>query len=514
MGWDKTKSFERVADNDFSETDFIIKDLAREQELSNLGTTDVRRAHGVHFYVDISNFGEAVDAAREDKQKQRKLVRAASVLRKVEKELLEPFNAEPIQLQTTRLHGLIYKPYDSPANRALNAVLVAVTIHSYVEEVFNPAFDDLMKFTPASGLSSGESLIANIGRRGDRELISLGSCANLAAKIIAVPGSISMTEDVFQDLPDELKVLFDKVSTANGTCFVATGATWSKFPDLKKKFGVVFNTETLSRRTQQYRDDLPLDTIGVSDAEVLIDPDLLTETNCKRTDAVCIVADIDGFTRRIQNAESDAKVASLIRVFHAIRCELQTVIETDFDGLVIQHQGDCVLAILHLPPDQEARRLRKGLDIAIALQSSMDLVLNEHFADYDDLSLAVGVDEGPVLVTRLGKKGDREIVCLGRSMRRAEQFQRRSSGQEIRSCGVVIAALSESDVKRRLFHEQKDASYLGTAVTFDRVDELELKEAAKEKRLAAAAESGAVKVSASSDSGPSHVNARSWRSRP
>ena len=81
MTWNEKQSRKRVEKYDFSDFDVEVKDLSRSMDFNNLAKKDVRRARGVHLYVDVPNFHRAVDDAGNDKQKQRKLVRASSVLR-------------------------------------------------------------------------------------------------------------------------------------------------------------------------------------------------------------------------------------------------------------------------------------------------------------------------------------------------------------------------------------------------------------------------------------------------
>ena len=89
MGWNEERSRQRVKDSDFHDFEVDVQDLRRTMDFRNLGTKDVRRAEGVHLYVDVPGFHGAVADAGNDKQKQKKLVRAASVLRKVQRDLMD-----------------------------------------------------------------------------------------------------------------------------------------------------------------------------------------------------------------------------------------------------------------------------------------------------------------------------------------------------------------------------------------------------------------------------------------
>lgn len=518
--WNEQRSKQRVKDNDFHDYEVNVQDLRRAMDFRNLGTKDVRRAEAVHLYVDVPNFHRAVDDAGNDKQKQRKLVRAASVLRKAQGDLLAEDSIGDIQRQTVRLHGLNYKPYDSDeesgeAERVERAVIHAITHNTYVLDVFNTVIDDVQGFSSAVGLASGTSYIANIGKTGKRELISLGSCANLAAKVIGGKDTITITSGMYGLLPSCLQEHFQKSEVIAGVqTYRSTGLRWSSHPELGEELKVTWDEEKWKKKTEEYRDALPLDQIEISDATVLIDVSLLTERNCKRTSAVSFYADLDGFTRYVQEAETDEKVVSLIRQFHMIRAEFHAVVGTDYDGLVLQHRGDCILGILHLPcgDDNHPKRCQRAVDIAMGLQSSMEHVLNEHLADRKDIHLAVGLDVGKALVTRLGKKGQRISICFGPEVSEAERLQRLSGAKQIRISSKVYEQMEDEDVREEF--KKNGSTYVATDLTFPKLDEKKEEKAAEQGSLGAAVEDGRIRVTTSAATAvarPWH-NSRPWMS--
>lgn len=520
MAWNEQRSKQRVKDNDFHDYEVSVQDLRRAMDFRNLGTKDVRRAEAVHLYVDVPNFHRAVEDAGNDKQKQRKLVRAASVLRKVQGDLLDQDDIGDIQRQTVRLHALAFKPYDSDeksqeAERVKLAVIHAITHNTYVLDVFNKVSEDVRDFSSAVGLASGKSYIANIGKHGDRELISLGTCANLAAKILGGRDSITITSAMYSLLPDCLKGHFQEASEIAGTqTYQATGLRWSNQSDLAKELGVTWDKDKWQKKTEDYKEELPLDEIEISDATVLIDVETLTERNCKRTAAVTFYADLDGFTRYVQEAESDEKVISLIRQFHMIRAEFHAVVGTDYDGLVLQHRGDCILGILHLPcgDDKHEKRCQKAVDIAIALQSSMEHVLNEHLKDRKDIHVAVGLDVGKAFVTRLGKKGRRVSICFGPEMSSAERLQESAAAKQIRISSEVYDQLDDENVLEEF--KKSGASYVATDLTFPGLDRKKEEAAARAGSLGAAVEKGRVVVTSSAPAtAGTWYNSKPWGGR-
>lgn len=521
MAWNEQRSRDRVKKNDFNDFEVEVRDLRRSMDFHNLGPKDVRRAQGVHLYVDVPNFHRAVENAGNDKQKQRKLVRAASVLRKVQGDLLAQDSIGDIQRQTVRLHALNYKPYDSDdedrdAERVERAVIHAVTHNTYVLDVFNTVIGDVQDFSSAVGLANGTSYIANIGKHGKRELISLGSCANLAAKVIGGKDTITITSSMYALLPTCLQEHFQKSDVIAGVrTYRSTGLRWSGHPELAKELGVIWDEEKWKKKTEGYRDDLPLDQIEISDATALIDVSLLTERNCKRTSAVSFYADLDGFTRYVQEAETDEKVVSLIRQFHMIRAEFHAVVGADYNGLVLQHRGDCILGILHLPcgDDNHGNRCQRAVDIAMGLQSSMEHVLKEHLADRKDIHLAVGLDVGKAFVTRLGKKGQRISICFGPEVSEAERLQQLSSAKQIRISKEVYGQLDDTDVQEEF--KKSGTSYVATDLTFPKVDEKKEEKAAEQESLGASVEDGHIRVTTSAATAaaarPWH-NSRPWMS--
>jgi len=493
MAWNEQEAKKRVEENDFHDFEVNVQDLSKTLDFSNLGTKDVRRADAAHLYADIPNFHLSVKDAGADKAKQKKLVRAASVLRRVQGDMLKSSDfigddeVGRIQFQAARLHALVYKPYAEQPKRARNSVVTAITLNTYIYTVFNQVFSDLPRnFQSSVGIAAGKSLIANIGFHGDRERICLGTPANLAAKILGPGNTIRITAEVYNQLPKELADCFVKIDDiVEATVYEAKSLRWDTKPELAKYLGVTWKAEKWKKITESYRDDLPLDDMEVRWAEVKIDLESLTERNSRRTDAVALYADLDGFTKYVQEAEQDDAVVSLVRELHMIRHEFHAVLKQDYPGLVLQHQGDRVFAILHEPcGDNDAdheKRCRKAVDAVIGLQSSMQHVLRSKLPDRKDLYVAVGADVGTALLTRLGKKGKREVVCLGPEVCDAERLQVRSSAKQIRISEALYTALEAGDIKDEF--KKENGAYVATELTYPKLEEMKSKKAAASSLL-------------------------------
>lgn len=495
MAWNEDRSRRRVAAHDSSTFEVRVSDLCRDMDFENLGSQEVKRVHGAHIYADVPNFHLAVEDAGGDKEEQKKLLRAASVLRRVQGQLLGDNDVKLIQHQAARLHGLNFKPYSHEdkednegrrAERAKRSVILAITLNSYLYDVFNGVFQDVRNFQGSVGVASGVSYVGNIGLHGERERISLGTCANLGAKVLGGHDTITITEDVHDDLPNNLKELFSKHGEIAGVgTYRAKGARWGRYPELREELGVEFDAEALKKTTEGHKADLPLAEMDVIEPLALIVPTVLTERNNRRTQAIAIFADIDGFTKHVQDAEDNEDVESLIRQLRMIRREFHKVIADDYEGLVVQHQGDRTLALVHTPTGDEGhgKRCQTAVDVAIGIQSSMDHVLNERLGDeVKDLRVAIGLDVGKALVTRLGKRGEKTVVFLGPEVEAAEDLQLRSGGQQIRISRAIHDALPDGLIKGGFGKDGKGA-YVSCKLTFPELDRLEEEEAANADRM-------------------------------
>lgn len=507
MAWDRKEVQTRIKERDIPVSQIDVKDLTKEMNFESLSSTEARRVNGSHLYLDIPNFHHLIDAAGQDQQKQKKIIRAASVLRKVQSDILKEFDSvEHIQTQNVRLHALTFKPYDDNAKLTTNALFCAMTLLTYIYEVFNEQFSEVNNFYCRAGIDHGRSFVTNIGLKGNRELISLGDCANIAAKILNGSGNITVANSFFKELPKDLQALFQKTTVNNIEVHTCNKARLTEQNEIAKSYGHTFDKDKWVKKTNLYKDELPLSDIEFSDAEVEVDISTLTEKNSKRFEAVSIFADVDGFTKYVSKAlkEDDFKSAKeVIRLLNAIRTETHQVLH-DEGCVVIQHRGDCAIAIKNTPAGNDSiqKRHKKAVNAAISLHSSME-VLNEHYSDYSDLNFAIGLASDQIVVTRLGKQGQRENVIFGDSVVKAEDLQQASKGADSR---ITEDLYSDLDDSVRSEFSKSGETYLASGLTHQVLKDNEAEKGFKASK--AQVENTDVRIG--TNEGPSHLNNKSW----
>lgn len=457
MGWNREKVQQRIKDRDFNSNEVEITKHSREMDFSNLGTKEVREVDGSHVYLNIKNIDALIEDAGNNKDNQRKLIRALNTLLRAQNAIFKEQHI--IQVQSAKLHLINYKPYEEQDKICLGSVVASISYISFIHDIFNDVFSDLNKFQCNGGSSFGKFYVANIGKRADRELISLGSSANWGAKILDASGNLTVTEETYFLLPEDLKKIFFKEKVKNREVYSSTISRWSDYPDLQKKYATDYDPESLKALIEDYKASLPLSEIDITGTNQQIDFKDLSARNVKRFHSVTLFCDLDGFTNYVGEAEKEDTLKELIRLFHGIRYELQNVIE-DFGGTAVQHRGDCVIATFNLPIDDDKKdeKIENVVQAAAGLLWSMG-ELNKYFKGYPNLKLAIGIDGGTIVATKLGTNGDKDKILIGGSVTNAELLQQENTaGTEITITKSQFDVLKNQTLKKH-FKEMSTGAY-------------------------------------------------------
>lgn len=469
MAWNYDQSKKRILDHLAQLEEIEVKKLVREADLEGLLSEKCcRTIYGAHVYVDISNFTRLASALPDDDpDAYRTLIQAVHLYQRELSRIVEHtnhFNGFRVHFQGSRLHALFYRPIDNSEVLAARALLLPLVVKSYVRSVFNPAFPSLDDLSVASGADLGDVIGTRNGQHSDRELLFLGSPANHAAKIISSSGRLRLTQAVFEALPESLQGLCSAVdSEADSEIYQLTFVSDSDLDELLDEWGIGWSRDDSRSRLQADLDAYPLGDIKVSSATTKIDLDSLGVRNNKRVQAATIYGDVSGFTAYIDAAETEEDQQTALRVFHAIRREMSRVIRVDLDGLRIQFQGDRIQGLFHLPKDDCEGIIAAAIDAAGGLQSSMR-VIHECLPESGELTLAVGVDIGGTLVSRLGARGHRDRTCIGAAVENAARCEERCKGDQT---GISKTAYDALAADRRDFFKWDASAQCYVATDLD-----------------------------------------------
>ena len=469
MSWNYDDSLVRIGNHLDNMGEIEIEKLVREADLhSLLSETKCREIHGAHVYVYVTNFSRIATECVADETEYKRFIQAVHVYQREVARIVENiFGGLRVHFQGPKVHGLFYKPIDKTEKLATKAFLLQLVLKDFVSSVFNPEYTALANFSIAGGADVGDAIGTRNGRHNDRELLFLGAPANYAAKIISSAGRLRVSKEVYDALPDDLRKLCD--GTEDEEIHQISALSQTKLDELLEKYDIDWDREKSAERVKDDRRAHPLKDIDYSSAEVLIDLDSLSIWKNKRVLAASLFGDVTGFTAYIDRAVTDEEKRKALRVLHAIRKEMATVVSVDYNGLRVQFQGDRVQGLFHMPKDKEGDIAAEAVDAAVGLQSSMEKTVKEKLPEAAELHLAVGVDLDTTLVSRLGTRAHRDRICLGAPVENAAKYEEKCSGGQIGVSKRVYDALPER-LSKHFKYDSSLGCYVANDLTADKVE--------------------------------------------
>jgi class 3 adenylate cyclase len=467
MSWNYSRSLDRIRDHRDSIGEISIEKLVRGADLQQLLTeTRCREIYGAHMYLTISNFAHLASNTSYGEDDYKRMIQGLHIYQREVSRIIEGtvFDGLRVHFQGPKVHVLFYRPIDNGEELATHAFFAQLVLKDFVRSVFNPSFPYYDDFEVAGGADIGDVIGTRNGQRSDRELLFLGAPANYAAKIIGTSGSLRLTSEIYDALPEDLQELCWEFSEG---VYQISSLKEDELDELLDEYGLTWNASASERRVKADKEAFPLKDISYSSANALIDFDSLSIKNNKRVIGASLFADIAGFTSYIDAAETTEDQRVALEVLHVIRKEMSAVVKRDFDGVRVQFQGDRIQALFHLPKDDEEAISISAVEAAIGLQSSMERTIKEVLPEASELSLAVGIDLGETLVSKLGTRAHRDRICLGEAVEGAASNEERCNGAEIGISEDVYELLPERLSQHFAFVE-KTKCYLAEGLTAEK----------------------------------------------
>lgn len=444
-----------------------VKDYVRDTDLGNLGRNCAYRVDGVHIYVEVLNVDDMLGVtATEGPTCHRRTLRFLNLHFRAVHRILNRVGAIHVDFHNQRLHAVVVKPYGDEAERIHKAVAIAKLIANVLQNTGEESEDPIPAAEIRIGIDSGVTLAVNNGRRGHREPLFLGPAANLAAKL----ASGHELDGIYLTNTARDTAGFDTVKDDALTALTPL-QIWNSEE-------VASLDVTCDEIIKDWKKDLAESPIGVFEFTAHTPPysnldlEVLTPANSRRQDAISIYADIDGFTGYVANhISNDFSAKDVVRVLHVLRSEMDAVLSSDFAGRKIRFIGDCVHGILvegTAAQTEIKQTITNAVLCAGAIRSSFDLslkILSNSNKSVDGLGIAIGLEYGPVAVTRLGIKGEKIRCCVSRAVLASETAQLNCDGAETELGRTAFAAASEP--VKKLLGEKRKRAYLTYAVAVD-----------------------------------------------
>jgi class 3 adenylate cyclase len=481
MSWDQKKSTERVQTDLDNLPEIEVKKLEREADLENLlSATNCREIYGAHAYLDVANFS-FITALGENEDSLKSFVKAVHIYQRQLAWIVEiVFDGIRVHFQGSRLHVLFYRPIGDGKTLATRTVLAMLVVRDFLRYVFNPSFPAFTNLAVRAGADIGTVIGTQNGMRGDRELLFIGSPANDAAKIL--DSGLRLTSRVYNNLPKELQ---ERCELVDETAKIYRVATVGKddLDALLKDNGITWNRKEAEDRVASDVKAFPLKDIAFVSANEPIDFDTLSIYTNKHILSASLFADVTGFTHYVASATTDEAKEEALAAFHVIRSEFTRVATHDMNAVRVQFQGDRMQALVHLPKGDGKAIAQKATDLAIWLQSAMEMVVRKVVPGTTGLHIAVGVDMGEVVATRLGQRGHRDRIVLGTSVLAAAANEERTTAKQVGISKLIYEQLSD-DLREYFSWSPTAKCYVAADLTVTTLERK--KEAAKYANVGAA----------------------------
>jgi class 3 adenylate cyclase len=454
MSWNEARSRKRIREHlktvpQFDEHITLAKRASvMAEDRGLMATLPQRRAfvvEGAHVYGQLLDFDKLVADKnnQETEESHRNVLRSLDMHYRLWDSIIDNDESDRVDYHGARLHAIVTAPEGDPRGQTERAVALAVKLNEATKRVAAAyGFPSRIRF----GIDQGKCVAMTTGRAHEKDTLFFGAPANHAAKLAAArdeegifvaPGAQSAAGSSASRKTYTGDIAFDEG-------FVAQASQRHQFTRLDEAAGRLIAEAKLERLFVFHRPTPPLSALKFSQ---------LSPANSARMGMASLFADIDGFTAFVDAAirSGSEGIKHAASAIHVIREELNDVLTEDSEGKRVRFVGDCihgVLAVGQLKDDVPA-----SIDQAVMCASGMKdsfLLCQEIVGGIDTLGLAIGIEYGPVPLTRIGLRGENSVRCAaGRAIVMSERAQQSLEGSGLRLGPVALQFANPAT--RRLF---------------------------------------------------------------
>lgn len=444
--WNSHRADESITKYCEQVTEINIIPYTKEKKLSKININEAYEMNAVHMYIDILNLKGMLTNGSDNETitSHTRTLRFFDSHFKAIKFVLDDTESIFVDFHNQRLHTVIAKPYDDEKKRLDRAITIAKVIIDVVEQQRELGNDDIIDAAKLRvGIDSGLALAVNNGRRSNKEPLFLGDPANHAAKHSAgTLQGIYLTKNARAVL--ELETVEDTKTTK---------LKLSEIDNSLERANIDYESLTDRTITEVKEHTKKLSDFAFSRLTPTfesLDFSVFTRKNSKRLEMVSLYADIDGFTKYIsENIGTVDGQKNIVRCLHVLRAEMDSCLTADFKGRRVRFIGDCIHGVLCEGTSQITNKqisVDTALEAASGIRSSFILcmdILEEKFNITANLGLAIGLDFGETMLSRVGRLDENTRFSLSLSTINSEEEQKRCKGDETAIAEEAYSHLSQ-----------------------------------------------------------------------
>ena len=437
---------------------------------------------GVHVYARLSNYDDyRLDDGSETPASHKRALSFLHLLYGAMDRVVQAFGAQRVDYHGARLHCVVVDPVEDERARVLKALLLARALQALVrlanQEIARSDYEPQLKI----GIDSGKCVAINDGKGCEQEPLFLGNAANYAAKLADGDGTGIFLSNHVRGIVGlaPLRTLHEERS------FALQEAGLTSFRQRAYVLGFDLPTdltneqEQLSRLLAEWQTDIRDQRSATGNPDAFqfhfhtpplrsIDYGRLSPANSIRMPIASLFADLDGYTRFIDERMRSGRAGEAVLALHILRGEFHNVLKLDFESRKVRYIGDCVHGILAFGTASAVdlpRTTREAVKCAGGLQGSFEIV-QQRLGDLDTLGLAIGIEVGETPVSRIGIRGDRSVRVASSTatiQSQVEQEQIVGSGLAVGPMAFEQLSFSEQryfDGRFRKSIDYDDVAYL------------------------------------------------------
>lgn len=426
----------------------------------------------VQIYVNVVNYHEMrLDQGRETPESHARALSFLHLHYAALDRASDGFGAQRVDFHGPRMHAVMLQAAGGDPVSRREVIEQALRFARRTIAISEAATRDIARASRPPvfriGIDIGTCVAVDSGRADEREPLFIGGAANHAAKL-------AEGEESGIYVSDRVRALYG-MGLKGSLAAERRSALDALELQLLSQGG--FDAEGLAADIEDVRETIRGHrdaTIGMDGFSFhfhrpplrTIDYSALRPSNSIRMPLVSVFADLDGYTRYVDDATTSGNVHDPVRDLHVIRAELNAVLQEDFDGRKVRFIGDCIhgmIAVGDAAATDMSGSVERGVVCAGALRSSFEIV-QELLPSSRRLGLAIGLDLGPTPVSRIGIRGDRSVrVASSQATLESELCQRLCTGRQTM---IGERAYSEASYDTRALF---DAGRIATGLDYDSV---------------------------------------------
>lgn len=424
--------------------------LSAGDALFNIRRNQAVLVDGVHVYARLCNYDQfRLQDNEETEDSHKRGLTTLHLLYSSMDRLVQGFGAKRVDFHGARLHCVVVEPENNEGERILRSIALAEQLQMLaIQAAQEFARLDL---TPelAVGIDSGVCVAINSGSGHEEEPLFLGSAANYAAKLADAD-----TPGIY--LASRVRAQVGLAPLIGGLKEERRYSIQGQLPNLRANAvnygldlpdGFADASGRVSRVLTEWAQDIrtansnllaPGDFVFHAHTPPLetIDYGALGPANSIRMHMVSVFADLDGYTKYIDDAVGSGKVQEAVRALHVIRGEFHQVLKSDFQGRKVRYVGDCIHGVLAFGTANavdEAKSVAEAVKCAVGMSESLDIIRGQ-LPSLAKVGLATGVEIGTTPISRIGIRGDRSVrVASSTATIQSQRLQ-----EDIESVGIAI----------------------------------------------------------------------------